>query len=137
MKKVRQPLFLIGLVAIAAVARASDGRSEPCLIQGHVMDAVTKKPLSGVVVSVSAPGSTNPKEAVTDADGFFYFTQLPAAQCQFNLQFGKKGYQLYKRSYLLAKEKATLKINVEVLPEDPDNLPEDSEYPLLKMMNHG
>jgi len=133
MKKNKQPLLLIALVLFAFAAKASDGRSEPCLIQGHVMDAITKKPVSGVVVSASALGANNPKEVITDADGYFYFTQLPSSQV--NLQFGKKGYQLYKRSCILAKEKTTLKINVEFLPDEIDDNPGDSEYPLLHMLD--
>ena len=133
MKKNKQPLLLIALVLFAFAAKASDGRSEPCLIQGHVMDAITKKPVSGVVVSASALGTNNPKEVITDADGYFYFTQLPSSQV--NLQFGKKGYQLYKRSCILAKEKTTLKINVEFLPDEMDDNSGDSEYPLLHMLD--
>jgi len=132
MKKIKQPALIISLVLLALVGRASDGKTEPCLIQGHVMDAVTKKPIPGVVVSVSGPGTNSPREAVTDADGFFYFSQLPASQAQVNLQFGKKGYQLYKRSCILTKEKMTLKLNVEVLPDDAED---DSEYPLLRMFD--
>jgi len=135
MKNYKQPLLLISIVLSAFVAKAADGRSEPCLIQGHVMDGVTKKPVSGVVVSATSPGVNGPKEVVTDADGFFYFTQLPSSQFQVNLQFGKKGYQLYKRSCVLAKEKTTIKLTVEVFPEVDSAFPDDSEYPLLRMLD--
>jgi hypothetical protein len=135
MKKCKHLVLLITIGLFAFAAKASDGRSEPCMIQGHVMDAVTKKPISGVVVSATSPGISGPKEVITDADGFFYFTQLPSCQSLVNLQFGKKGYQLYKRSCVLAKEKTTLKITVEVLPDEETNSPEDSDYPLLRMFD--
>jgi hypothetical protein len=136
MKSNKQFILLLATVFCAFSAKAIGGKAEPCLIQGQVMDAVTKKPISGVLVSASAPGTNNPKEAVTDADGFFYFTQVPSTQAsQVNLLFDKKGYQSYKRSCVLAKEKTPLKINIEVLPEDIDKVSEDSEYPLLRMFD--
>ncbi|MFI5152391.1 MAG: carboxypeptidase-like regulatory domain-containing protein [Chitinophagales bacterium] len=123
-------------MSLPFIVRASDGRAEPCLLQGYVKDAVTKKPVQGVLVSVTSPGSTLPKEVVTDADGFFHFSDLPFSQI--NLQFGKKGYQLYKRTNVVIKEKATVKINVDFIREDmsaePDANTDDSEYPLLRML---
>jgi len=136
MKKNKQVILVLASVFFAFSAKAIGGKAEPFLIQGQVMDAVTKKPISGVVVSATAPGTNNPKEAVTDADGFFYFTQVPSTPAsQVNLAFDKKGYQLYKRSCVLAKEKTPVKINIEVLPEDIDKVPEDTGYPLLRMFD--
>ncbi len=134
MKNNKQPLLLIGvLLLFAFTAKASDCKSEPCMIQGQVMDAVTKKPVSGVVVSATAPGTPNQKEVITDADGFFSFNQLPSSQV--NLQFGKKGYQSYKRSCVLVKEKPSLKITVEFLPEDMEEDTDNSDYPLLRLFD--
>jgi hypothetical protein len=136
MKNCKQAFLLIATVFFAFSAKAIGGKAEPTLIQGQVMDAITKKPISGVVVSATAPGTNNPKEVITDADGFFYFTQVPSTNAaQVNLLFDKKGYQLYKRSCILAKEKTPLKINIEVLPEDIGKVPDDSEYPLLRMFD--
>jgi Carboxypeptidase regulatory-like domain len=134
MKKIKQLLLLLIWLSFAYAVKAADGRSEPCLIQGQVTDAITKKPVSGVIVSAIAPGTNNAKEVITDADGYFYFTQLPSTQV--NLQFGKKGYQLYKRSCVLAKEKSTVKINVEFLREESDPISDedDSEYPLFRAL---
>jgi hypothetical protein len=129
-------LLMTGIMSLTYLVRASDGRAEPCLLQGYVKDAITKKPVQGVVVSVTAPGSSIPKEVVTDADGFFHFSDLPFSQI--NLQFGKKGYQLQKRNNVVIREKTTVKINVDFLREDmstePDTNSDDSEYPLLRMM---
>src|SRR5882724_4387906 len=136
MKSNKQIILLLATVFCAFSAKAIGGKAEPCLIQGQVMDAVTKKPISGVVVSATAPGTNNPKEAITDADGFFYFTQVPSTPAaQVNLLFDKKGYQLYKRSCILAKEKTPVKMNIEVLPEEIGKIPDDSEYPLLRMFD--
>jgi hypothetical protein len=97
-----------------------------------VLDAVTKKPVCGVVVSAIVPGDPASKEAITDVDGYYYFKQLPASHV--NLRFEKKGYQKYKYDELIEiQDKKTIKVNVEVLP-DSELQPDDSEYPLLRIL---
>ena len=111
---------------------ASDGKSDPCLIKGQVVDAVTKKPVSGVTVSAVVPGDPASKEVITDVDGYYYFKQVPA--CHVNLRFEKKGYQKFKYDELIEiQDKKTVKVNVEVLP-DSELQPDDSEYPLLRIL---
>jgi Carboxypeptidase regulatory-like domain len=125
-------IFFVFTCMISCGLYASDGKSEPC-IKGQVLDAVTKKPVSGVVVSALFPGDLMPKEVVTDDDGFYYFKQLPS--CHVNLQFEKKGYKGYKyREMIEVQEKKTVKVNVEVSPDHGTDLPEDTEYPLLRVL---
>lgn len=137
MKNRRILLLLSALLTLAVFARASGGKTQPSLLQGYVKDAITKRPVSGVVVSASSPGINNPTEAVTDADGFFHFAELPSSQV--NLQFGKKGYLSYKRAGIVVKEKSTTKINIDFFREDintdPESNADDSEYPLLRMLD--
>jgi hypothetical protein len=80
------------------------------------------------------PGDPSYKEAVTDVDGYYYFKQLPASHV--NLRFEKKGYQKYKYQEIIEiQEKKTVKVNVEFLPETGSELqPDDSEYPLLRIL---
>jgi hypothetical protein len=113
---------------------ASDGTTDPCLIKGQVLDAITKKPVSGVVVSAVVPGDPSSKEVVTDIDGYYYFKQLPS--CHVNLRFEKKGYQKFKYQEVIEiQEKKTVKVNVEVSPDGGSDLqPDDSEYPLLRIL---
>src|SRR5450631_3164395 len=111
---------------------ASDGKTDPCLIKGQVVDAVTKKPVSGVTVSAIVPGDPASKEVITDVDGYYYFKQLPA--CHVKLRFENKGNQKYKYDELIEiQDKKTVKVNVEVLP-DSELQPDDSEYPLLRIL---
>jgi hypothetical protein len=119
------------LVSLSFYARANDGKVDGVL-HGYVMDAVTKKPVSGVTVSAILPGTDNPKEVQTDADGYFSFLELPAAQV--TVQFEKKGYQSCKRPGVAIKEKTSQKLNIEFLPEDSDT---PSEYPLLRLIQAG
>lgn len=104
------------------------------MIKGQVLDAVTKKPVSGVIVSAVAPGDPSYKEVVTDVDGYYYFKQVPS--CHVNLRFEKKGYQKFKYQEVIEiQEKKTVKVNVEVSPDSgSDLLPDDSEYPLLRIL---
>jgi hypothetical protein len=127
-------VFFLFTCLVSCGLYASDGKSEPCLIKGQVLDAVTKKPVCGVVVSVMIPGDPSYKEAVTDVDGYYYFKQLPASHV--NLRFEKKGYQKYKYEEMIEiQEKKTVKVNVEVLPDSGSELqPDDSEYPLLRIL---
>jgi len=124
-------LFLTLIFPLALCAKAGTGKLEG-ILHGYVTDAVTKKPLSGVIVSAMVPGTNNLKEVLTDADGYFRFAQLPAAQV--TVQFDKKGYQSCKRPNVTIKEKASVKLNVEFLPEDIDANSENGEYPILRLL---
>jgi hypothetical protein len=125
-------VFFLFTCLVSCGLYASDGKSDPCLIKGQVVDAVTKKPVSGVTVSAVVPGDPSSKEVITDVDGYYYFKQLPA--CHVNLRFEKKGYQKYKYDELIEiQDKKTVKVNVEVLP-DSELQPDDSEYPLLRIL---
>jgi hypothetical protein len=125
-------VFFLFTCMVSCGLYASDGKSDPCLIKGQVVDAITKKPVSGVTVSAVVPGDPSSKEVITDIDGYYYFKQLPA--CHVNLRFEKKGYQKYKYDELIEiQDKKTVKVNVEVLP-DSELQPDDSEYPLLRIL---
>lgn len=125
-------LLLTGFFAFALLAKANTGKSVYPILHGYVMDAITKKPVAGVVVSASLPGANSVKEVRTDSDGYFHFTELPSALV--NLQFDKKGYQPYKRNAVSIKEKTSIKLNIEFLPESEDPDAEDGEYPLLRVL---
>jgi Carboxypeptidase regulatory-like domain len=127
-------IFFLFTCLISCGLYANSGNPEPCLIKGQVLDAVTKKPVSGVVVSAVVPGDPESKEAVTDVDGYYFFKELPSSHI--NLRFEKKGYQKYKYQDIIdIQEKKTVKVNVEVSPDSDSELqPEDSEYPLLRIL---
>jgi hypothetical protein len=125
-------IFFLFTCLVSCGLYASDGKTDPCLIRGQVLDAVTKKPVCGVLVSAIVPGDPASKEAITDVDGYYFFKQLPASHV--NLRFEKKGYQKYKYDELIEiQDKKTVKVNVEVLP-DSELQPDDSEYPLLRIL---
>ncbi len=131
MASTKKLLLLLLLLPVACCAKAGIGKVEGVL-NGYVTDAVTKKPLSGVVVSATIPGTNNLKEVLTDADGYFRFPELPAAQV--TVEFNKKGYQSAKRPNITIREKTAVKLNVEFLPEDGDLNSGNNEYPVLRML---
>ncbi|MBS1660948.1 MAG: carboxypeptidase regulatory-like domain-containing protein [Bacteroidetes bacterium] len=125
-------LFFLILFPLAFCAKAGTGKAEPVL-HGYVTDAITKKPLSGVTVLAILPGTTSPKEVQTDAEGYFRFAQLPAAQV--TVQFDKKGYQSAKRPNVSIREKTSVKLNIECLPEDIGSSSDNSDFPILRLLD--
>jgi len=100
-------------------------------VYGYVMDATTRKPVGGVTVSVSSNKIQGEKEIQSDASGYFNFGKLPAGEV--TILFEKKGYKLYKRDVLQLKEGTTVKMSVEVQPDEDDN--NDIWHPLFKLLN--
>ncbi len=133
MRHLKTLLLGIFLLATALITKANAGKPICIQVQGYVTDAVTKKPVSGVVVSATAAGINGTTEAKTDADGYFSFGQLPALQV--TLQFGKKGYQNYKKTNISVNEKAPVKLIVEFVPETKDEDADETEYPILRILH--
>ena len=101
-------------------------------VHGHVMDATTRKPVGGVTVSVSSNKIQGEKEIQSDASGYFNFGKLPAGDV--TIIFEKKGYKLYKRDALSLKEGTTVKMSVEVQPEDTED-ENNIWHPLYKILD--
>ena len=131
MRTAKKWLLSLLVFPLALCARADSGKLEG-ILHGYVTDAVTKKPLPGVTVSAMIPGTDISKEVTTDADGYFHFTQLPSNQV--TVQFDKKGYQSCKKPNVTVKEKTSTKLNVECMPDAIDADSDNSEYPVLRLM---
>ncbi len=115
---------------LALSAKAIEGKVEGVL-HGYVTDAVTKKPIRGVTVLAILPGTNASKQAMTDADGYFHFVQLPAAQV--TVEFEKKGYQSSKRAGVTINGRAAVNLNMECLPEEL-GADANAEYPILRIL---
>lgn len=124
--------LLLLILPFALYAKAGTGKRDGVL-NGYVTDAHTKKPLSGVVVSATVPGSSNISEVLTDADGYFRFAQLPAGS-PITVSFDKKGYQSTKRPNVNVGEKSSIKLNIEFQPEEMDPESDNSEFPILRLL---
>lgn len=123
-------LLLLALsLPVAVFAKANTGKNEG-VVQGQVTDAVTKKPIAGVVVSMTASKSGTEKEVVTDSDGNFKIAKVPGGDL--TLVFEKKGYKVNKRDLVNTKDGLVYRVTLDMIPLD-DEADDGYEHPLLRM----
>src|SRR5687768_17914172 len=96
-------LLLAVALPLSLLTRANggakgEGKSEPALI-GSVSDASSKKPVSGVTVSISGTKGQDRKEFTTDAAGNFKVPQMPAGEVVIVLE--KKGYKSTRKEGII------------------------------------
>lgn len=107
-----------------------DGTNDP-ILSGSVLDAVSKKPMKGVTISISSSKDKVGKLATTDASGQFIFPKLPAGEVTIVLE--KKGYKTYRKEKIVLKEGAPIRLKLDMSNEkevEDNNL----FHPLLRMM---
>jgi 5-hydroxyisourate hydrolase-like protein (transthyretin family) len=129
MKLPKQLLLLALSLPVVVFAKANTGKNEG-VVQGQVTDAITKKPIAGVTVSMTTSKSSTEKEVVTDSDGNFKISKLPAGDLL--LQFEKKGYKIHRKELVNTKDGMVYKVVLDMQPVEDD---EDDAYshPLLRM----
>lgn len=124
-------LLLLALsLAVVVFAKANTGKNEG-VVQGQVTDAVTKKPIAGVTVSMTVTKSGTEKEVLTDSDGNFKLSKLPGGDV--SLVFEKKGYKIQKRDLLNTKDGSVYKVVLDLIPLDDQADNDGYEHPLLRM----
>ncbi len=124
-------LVILSLLPLALVTKANhgkDGKAEPAL-HGSVSDAITKKPLQGVTISITSSKMNGEKEFRTDASGSFKASSIPPGEVTIILE--KKGYKTYRREGVVLKEGMTIKLNFDIKSEDDEA---DVFHPLLRMI---
>lgn len=130
-------LFLLLVSApLSLIAKANDPIEENILIaepalQGSVLDASTRKPVQGVIVSICVGKSTDRKEVTTDATGAFKVPQMPVGEVTIVLE--KKGYKTFRKEGLVFKEGMNVKLNFDMRSEGEDEA--DAFHPLMRMMD--
>jgi hypothetical protein len=130
MKLPKNLLLLAFSLAVAVFAQANTGKNEG-VVQGQVTDAVTKKPIAGVTVSMTVTKSGAEKEVTTDSDGNFKISKLPGGDV--SLVFEKKGYKVQKRDLLNTKDGSVYKVVLDLIPLDDQADNDGYEHPLLRM----
>ena len=128
MKKLLVILSLLPLALITKANHGKDGKPEPALL-GSVSDAVTKKPLKGVTISITSTKMYGEKEFITDASGSFKASQIPPGEVTIILE--KKGYKTIRREGVILKEGMSIKMSFDIKSEDEES---DVFHPLLRMM---
>lgn len=101
------------LVALPALAQPDAGTGFGTLI-GTVIDALTKKPLPGAVVTATSPNLAGERTVVTDAQGSYRIPQLPPGV--YALRFELETYKPYKRAEVQLRLNRIIRVNVELLP---------------------
>jgi len=130
-------LFLLLLSApLSLMAKASDPIDENILVaepalQGSVLDATTRKPVQGVIVSICTGKCLDKKEVTTDASGAFKVPQMPVGEVTIVLE--KKGYKTYRREGVVFKEGMNIKLNFDMRTEGEEEA--DGFHPLMRMMD--
>ena len=129
MKLSKQTLLLAAFLPATILLKANTGKDG--IVQGQVTDAVTKKPIPGVVVSMTGSKLSNEKEVTTDADGCFKISKLPGGD--FTLTLEKKGYKVHRKELVNTKEGMVYRVILDMLPREEDLETEDSAHPLLRL----
>lgn len=129
MKLPKHLLLLAFSLPVVLLAKANTGKNEG-VVQGQVTDAVTKKPIAGVTVSMTASKATGEKEVVTDSDGNFKINKLNGGDL--TLVFEKKGYRVHRRELVNTKDGMVYKVMLDMIPVE-DNDDDDYAHPLLRM----
>lgn len=136
MSTFKQLLLLLVVICYSQLLKANNGengekKSLEVSVHGYVMDAITRKPVTGVTVSVCSNKLQANKEIQSNAEGYFTFAKLPAGNV--TLMFEKKGYKMFKRDLTSVKEGSVTKISVDFQPiEDGGN---EMWHPLLKLLD--
>jgi hypothetical protein len=126
----------MGLLAITQMAVASGGETvkKEAVVYGYVVDAATRRPVSGVTVSAASAKHGISKEVSTDADGFFKFRQLPSGD--FSLLFDKKGYRNTRKDAVAVKDGVVTKLTIEFYTEKTgaESIAE-FDHPVLRLVD--
>src|SRR5690606_34041019 len=100
------------------------------VISGSVSDAVSRKPVKGVTISVRSSDNRLERSFTTDAQGNFIIPRLPAGEVTLVLE--KKGYKTFRKEKIVLKEGKQVKLQLDLrnLQQEEFNL----FQPLLRMM---
>jgi len=130
MKLPKKILLLAVCMPVVLVLKANTGKNEG-VVQGQVTDAVTKKPIAGVVISMTGSKLNNEKEVTTDSDGYFKISKLPGGDL--TILFEKKGYKVHRKELVNTKEGMVYRVTLDMVPQDDDDDAEDTSHPLLRL----
>jgi outer membrane receptor protein involved in Fe transport len=102
-------LLLVGLVAMPVWAQGSS------TIIGTVLDSESRKPLADVVITATSSSLQGERVVVTDNSGAYRLPQLPSGS--YTLRAESEGHRPYVRSGVQLRVDATVRVNLELLPE--------------------
>jgi hypothetical protein len=105
-------LFILPAVGYQNIAEAGGIKKVPgdSTVQGFIIDYLTKKPVSDVVISICYKQGGGCKEIKSDASGFFAISQLLPGE--FTLVVEKDGYKSFRRGVIIPKEGLVFKLSL-------------------------
>lgn len=136
MKGVKHILLSLSFLSSTFLVKAHDpgenllGKSEPVL-HGSIVDASTKKPVAGVVVSILVNRTNEKKEITTDINGVFRLPRMSTGEVTLVLE--KKGYRTIRREKVLIREGISLKLDLD-LPSETNSEEIDFFHPMMRML---
>ncbi len=129
-KAILLSFFLLPVLGAMANQDKRTGGGEPS-VTGTVADADSKKPVTGVTVSITGKGLDKKETLTTDGNGGFKSGNLNPGEVTILVE--KKGYRTYKKEGVQLKDGATIKLMLEIEEEDDDD--GGIFHPLLRMMD--
>ncbi|WP_224366478.1 TonB-dependent receptor [Hyalangium versicolor] len=86
------------------------------VLTGTVIDAATKQPIPDVVVTVTSPALQGEQVVLTDKTGSYRIPQLPPGS--YTIRVDGDGYKPYERGAISVRVDTTIRVNVELLPDN-------------------
>ncbi|EAU61745.1 carboxypeptidase-like regulatory domain-containing protein, partial [Stigmatella aurantiaca] len=115
----RDPARALGVtlvLAFALWAQPTWAQQGASVLTGTVLDASNQKPIADVTVTASASSLQGEEVAVTDNTGTYRLPQLPPGV--YTLRFEREGYQPYSRAEVTLRLNRTIRLNVQILPDE-------------------
>jgi hypothetical protein len=113
---------VVSTLLIAGAAQAQTGSS---VVQGGVVDAVTRKPVGEAIVTVTSPSLQGEQTVLTDSSGYYRAPTLPAGV--YTLRVDKDGYDSFEQKNVNVRGEVTLRMNVFLIPRKVEGKAEEIE----------
>jgi outer membrane receptor protein involved in Fe transport len=105
----------LSVVAALCFANTAGAQLGTGALAGRVIDVATQQPLEDVAITATSPAGQRDQVVLTDAAGAFRIPNLPPGD--YELRFEREGYHPYALSGVQLRSGATLRTDVELLPE--------------------
>jgi outer membrane receptor protein involved in Fe transport len=121
----RQAMASTVFVAVLAVAATAAAQTGASVIQGAVVDAVTRQPVKEAIVTVTSPAMQGEQTVLTDDSGFYRVPSLPGGQ--FSVRVDREGYDSYEQQRIQLRGEVTYRVNVYLVPRSIEGKVEEIE----------
>ena len=136
MNRIKLFVILLAMLPFSNCVMANDnyhgdGTTDPVLV-GSVSDALSKKPVKGVTISVLSSKDNTEKSFTTDEFGNFKIPKFVNGEVTIVLE--KKGYKTIRREKIVLKEGMQVKLNINISNDDDEDQ-NSIFHPLSRLMD--